>query len=78
MNGKFLYLTKRRNKMALILKSGKHNEEDGNEDRQDDGMNTILDLVEKLMADNRYEDIVRIKTDPSYREKLCEEYHISY
>lgn len=36
----------------------------------------MLDLIQLLIADKRFDDINRIKEDKEYRQELYEEYHI--
>ena len=40
------------------------------------GQNMMLELIQKLVADGRLEEIAKIKSNESYCQKLFEEYNI--
>jgi hypothetical protein len=40
------------------------------------GEDRMLALVEKLVKDKRYDDIIKIKENKTYRQKLYREYNI--
>lgn len=61
----------RREYMTLLMRD-KENQKIG----EKRGEEKILLLVERLIEDKRFDDIARIKTDNSYRQKLYIEYHI--
>ena len=40
------------------------------------GEGRITELMQKLLQDKRYTDMEKVVSDPRYRQKLYEEYHI--
>ena len=42
------------------------------------GEEMMLMLIQKLVDNNRFDDISRIKDDKEYRQELYKEYNISY
>ena len=41
-----------------------------------EGINQAMDLIRKLISDNRTSDIERVASDPAYCQKLINEYHL--
>ena len=40
------------------------------------GEGRITELMQKLLQDKRYTDMEKVISDPRYRQKLYEEYHV--
>ena len=40
------------------------------------GEGRITELMQKLLQDKRYTDMEKVVSDPRYRQKLYEEYHV--
>ena len=40
------------------------------------GEGRITELKQKLLQDKRYTDMEKVISDPKYRQKLYEEYHV--
>lgn len=63
--------------MTLLMRD-QENIEKGIEKGKSVGEEMMLMLIQKLVDNNRFDDISKIKDNKEYRQKLYEEYHISY
>ena len=43
---------------------------------RNEGFSQAMDLIRKLLVDNRTSDIERVTSDPAYCQKLINEYHL--
>ena len=43
---------------------------------RNEGINQAMNLIRKLISDNRTSDIERVASDPAYCQKLINEYHL--
>ena len=49
---------------------------EGRKEGLSQGINQAMDLIRKLIADNRTSDIERVASDSAYRQLLLNEYHL--
>ena len=50
--------------------------EEGRKEGIEQGEGRITELMQKLLQDKRYTDMEKVISDPRYRQKLYEEYHV--
>ncbi len=61
--------------MTLLMRD-QENIEKGIEKGKSEGEEKMLDLIQKLISDQRFDVIIKIKEDKEYRQKLYKEYNI--
>lgn len=67
--------------MTLLMRDQENMEkgmEEGMQKGKSIGEEMMLMLIQKLVDNNRFDDISKIKENKEYRQKLYKEYNISY
>ncbi len=65
-----------RHEYMTLLMRDQENIEKGIEKGKSEGEEKMLDLIQKLISDQRFDVIIKIKEDKEYRQKLYKEYNI--